>query len=583
MVATASISLPSHSHLETEECAPGALLGGKYRLDRLVGEGGMANIWLARNELLDLPVALKIVRREIRGTEAAARLLTEARVQANLRHPNVARVYDYGKTQSGDAFIVMELLEGYSLADWLERDGGLSPVLAVQIMLPVIDALCAAHRAGVVHRDLKPDNIFISHPSSDLCPKLLDFGIAKLNTDFNPRLTGQGGVVGSPAYMAPEQARGLSDVDERVDVWAACVVLYEAITGKPAFDGPNQLALMLAVIEEELPPLTSPDCEGLWPIIRAGLVKDRDGRTASMLTLGAQLAEWLAARGAAQNFGGDTVHWRYAFTPSDARTVVPTARAPRPRMSRMFGLNRKPADAHETSRLRTPSAAVRQGRRTLSPGAVRKAAALRLAVAACVGGGLLVLGVSQGPLSWLAPRPESAFALADGANPEPYLAQPASAEQVAQMNRVEPPVARARDIQTRGSSGVASASPAPQPAATDESPATTPRAAQPVFTRTVRSQADFTQPQPAQAAQQPAAVRSNRDSATNDPPTPRAHLELASFIGNEPPALQARSAQTATTAATTARPSTNVLNVSPRGKSVPSQPSEAELGLKNPW
>jgi len=245
MIATGSKMQRTEAALSGgADCAPGALLGGKYRLERLLGEGGMANVWLARNEFLDLPVALKIVRPEIRGSETAARLLTEARVQANLRHPNVARVYDYGQTESGDAFIVMELLEGYSMADWLEREGPLDPVLAVQVMLPVIDALCAAHRAGVVHRDLKPDNIFISHPTTDLCPKLLDFGIAKINTEFNPRLTGQGGVIGSPAYMAPEQARGLADCDERVDVWAACVVLYEAVTGKPAFDGTNYLALM---------------------------------------------------------------------------------------------------------------------------------------------------------------------------------------------------------------------------------------------------------------------------------------------------------------------------------------------------
>jgi serine/threonine-protein kinase len=595
MVATASILQTPETLLETEECAPGALLGGKYRLHRLLGEGGMANVWLARNELLDLPVALKIVRPQIRGSETAARLLTEARVQANLRHPNVARVYDYGQTSSGDAFIVMELLEGYSLAEWLERDGALSPVLAVQIMLPVIDALCAAHRAGVVHRDLKPDNVFISHPSSDLCPKLLDFGIAKLNTDFNPRLTGQGGVVGSPAYMAPEQARGLNDVDERVDVWAACVVLYEAITGKPAFDGSNHLALMLAVIEEELEPLVSPDCEDLWPILAAGLVKEREERTASMLTLGAQLAKWLAARGATQDLGGEPVHWRYAFSASDVDAAAPRARtrliaansnrAGAREDSRRVSANRRgsgdrraPADRHS----RTPWAAVRKGLRTmsLSPSAVRKAAAVRLALAACVGGGLLVLGMSQGPLSWLAPKPESAFALAEGGKSEPYIAQPATPAQLAQMNRAEALPARDSELPKRAP--VVDAS---QLAAATESEATAP--ANPVLTQTVRAQPDFTQSaRYAQAASarrhEAAAERLNRETAEQDAAAPaaRAQVELASFMDlKAAPAAKAHSAQPAAAS----RPVVNVLTVSPRSKSAASQPSEAELGLKNPW
>jgi serine/threonine-protein kinase len=456
MNASASIVLPSMTPLETEECAPGGLLGGKYRLERLLGEGGMANVWLARNELLDLPVALKIVRPEIRGSETAARLLTEARVQANLRHPNIARVYDYGQTASGDAFIVMELLEGCSLAEWIEREGALSPVLAVQLMLPIIDALCAAHRAGVIHRDLKPDNIFISYPTSALCPKLLDFGIAKINDGSkSARLTGRGGVVGSPAYMAPEQARGFEDCDERVDVWAACVVLYESITGKPAFDGANHLALMIAVIEEELAPLTGPDCAALWPILSAGLVKERDGRTSSMLTLGAQLAEWLASQGASQDLGGEPVHWRYAFSASEEAPMLAARRSSR--WNARVVSSASASDAHaETNRAHfdrrvsgrragdrrspTPLSTISGSRRTISfsPGAVRRAAAARLAVAACLGGGLLVLGLNHGPLAWLNPPPRAAFAAASA---EPYLAQPAPSDPLVQLP-VENQVAR---------------------------------------------------------------------------------------------------------------------------------------------
>jgi serine/threonine-protein kinase len=561
------------------------LLGGKYRLERLLGEGGMANVWLARNELLDLPVALKIVRPEIRGSETAARLLTEARVQANLRHPNIARVYDYGQTASGDAFIVMELLEGCSLAEWIEREGALSPVLAVQMMLPIIDALCAAHRAGVIHRDLKPDNIFISHPTSALCPKLLDFGIAKINDGSkNSRLTGRGGVVGSPAYMAPEQARGFEDCDERVDVWAACVVLYEAITGKPAFDGANHLALMIAVIEEELAPLTGPECDELWPILSAGLVKERDGRTSSMLTLGAQLAQWLAEQGAAQDLGGEPVHWKFAFSASDEGSGL-AIRRPSHWNARVsssasrsdahgdtsrgrFGFDRRMSDRRARDRRSpTPLTTISGSRRTisLSPGAVRRAAAARLAVAACLGGGLLVLGLNHGPLAWLNPHPRAAFAAAGA---EPYLAQPAPSDPLVQLpaeNQV------ARNDATR-----ALYEPHEKPA-------------QAVFARTVREPREESQPRvaaprpsaaPARAVNVGRVDASEPDGADSRAPVgPRAQLKVNAFPearAVEPNPAKARPA-------TTPRPA-NVLTVSPRAKGAqPPQPSEAELGLKNPW
>lgn len=582
MDATASILQPPRSALETEQCTAGALLGGKYRLVHQVGEGGMANIWLARNEFLDLPVALKIVRPEIRGSETAARLLTEARVQANLRHPNVARVYDYGQTAAGDAFIVMELLEGYSLTYWIEREGPLSAVTAVQIMLPIIDALCAAHRAGVVHRDLKPDNIFISHPTTDLCPKLLDFGIAKLNTEFNPRLTGRGGVIGSPAYMAPEQARGFVDCDERVDVWAACVVLYEAITGKPAFDGSNHLALMLAVIEEELEPLAGPDCEDLWPILSAGLVKERETRTASMITLGGQLAKWLAARGAKQDLGGEPVFWRYAFTPSDADVARPAqvARAfPSPRSSNDES-SRVRSERHLSSRERsydrraadrrtpTPLVTVRRAFRTntLSPAQIRKAAALRIGGASCAGVAVLLLGMTQGPLSWLLPRPEATFAMADEKS-APHVAQPARPEQLAQRAQPE------RDALVPPPPVVAQL-PAAKP---DSRPA---RSTQPLLAQTVRPQPDLTQI--ARRAYPPRVNRAATEAASKHAgakPT-RAQLELAAFLDPQGVSSDLSKDRTAQPEAGSESAS-DVVTVRPRSK--PVQPSEAELGLKRPW
>jgi len=564
------------------DCAPGALLGGKYRLERLLGEGGMANVWLARNEFLDLPVALKIVRPEIRGSETAARLLTEARVQANLRHPNVARVYDYGQTESGDAFIVMELLEGYSMADWLEREGPLDPVLAVQVMLPVIDALCAAHRAGVVHRDLKPDNIFISHPTTDLCPKLLDFGIAKCSSDCNPRLTGQGGVIGSPAYMAPEQARGLPDCDERVDVWAACVVLYEAITGKPAFDGSNYLALMLAVIEEELEPLTLPGCEELWPILAGGLNKEREQRTPTMLTLGAQLAKWLETRGAPQDLGGEPVHWRYAFSepsiivaPQLPRPRATSARSSRAGVERRQSFNRRVSDRRGS----TPLSAVRSFRtRTMSPSEIRKAAAAKIALAACVGGALLGLGLTQGPWSWLTPHPGQAYALSDE---QPVEAQASHIAQLATQPKPTPTHAGALPVA------------APQLSAAME-PEAKPERPQQFLTQGVRRQPEFAQvsrPVVLPSAEHAQAKRAAPHTITlaqatkaaespvvavSKTPTRNMKLDINSFLDPQD-ASALKQPSVAMQPPVTPRA---VVTVRPRPKA---QPSEAELGLKNPW
>jgi serine/threonine protein kinase len=391
-------STPMQSSIpDATACGEGALLGGKYRLRRLLGEGGMGNVWLADNELLELPVAIKIMRPEVRCCEAGARFLTEARVQAKLRHPNVVRVFDYGETAAGDAYIVMELLEGCSLADRLDTQGGFEPVSAVQLMLPVIDALCAAHRAGVIHRDLKPDNIFLVTSGEQLCPKLLDFGIAKLETEVEPRLTNPQGLIGSPAYMAPEQARGLDDVDQRADIWAACVVLYECITGKPAYDAANYQALLRTVIERDLPPLDVPGTEDLWPILRAGLMRERADRTTSMHELGLALAGWLVSVGEYDDVSREPLGWRWsAVSRIDDVFEVPE-------VSPAILRGRRSSRAHQRA---LAEALQRTGVATLlapTPAEVgglvkwlrtaRPSAAVRLGVASAFGAGILVFGM----------------------------------------------------------------------------------------------------------------------------------------------------------------------------------------------
>ena len=230
------------------------VIDGKYQLDAMLGEGGMATVWKAHHIMLRKDVAIKLVKPELRLGELTQRLILEAQVEAQLSHPSVVRVSDFGQTEDGTAFMVMELLQGRSLADELARCGKLDAEQSVRLLLPVIDALACAHEAGIVHRDLKPENIFLAHGDDDILrPKIVDFGIAKLAAaGFDSRLTQRGMLLGSPAYMAPEQALGEEDVDFRSDLWSIAVVLYEMVTGKALFSGPNFRAVLHAVVAEEI-------------------------------------------------------------------------------------------------------------------------------------------------------------------------------------------------------------------------------------------------------------------------------------------------------------------------------------------
>jgi serine/threonine-protein kinase len=302
----------------------GSLIGGKYRLETLLGEGGMGAVWQARNVMLDLPVAVKLLHRTVRDDDATARLFTEARVEARLNHPSIVRVFDFGETEHGEAYIVMELLEGTTLAELSDVHGPLPAQVAVGLLLPIVHGICAVHRADVVHRDLKPENIVVARVGACLRPKLLDFGIAKLSGEFSPRLTVDGSLLGSPAYMSPEQARGCVDVDARADVWALCVVLYELIAGSNPFTADNPYAVLRAVIERDPPVLKSSECTSLWPILRRGLAKDRRARIASACELGEALARWLVAQGETEDACGDSLARTWALGADADRRPVPT-------------------------------------------------------------------------------------------------------------------------------------------------------------------------------------------------------------------------------------------------------------------
>jgi serine/threonine-protein kinase len=286
----------------------GDVIAGKYRLDALLGEGGMGTVWRAFNLQLEAPVALKLIRAELDQATLGQRLKQEARAAAKLGHSAIVRVFDIGDSELGDPYIVMELLNGQTLGSLLATESRLPSVRAVQLLLPVADALVAAHAKGIVHRDLKPDNIFISREGEELRPKLLDFGIAKLSdeTGQNRQLTQAGAILGSPGYMSPEQARGQDDIDHRTDIWSFCVVLYETLSGTAPFTGNNYNSLMRAIVENEPTPLVNLWAADpvLWAIVQRGLAKDVAQRYGTMDELGCALAAWLVSQGIAEDVSG---------------------------------------------------------------------------------------------------------------------------------------------------------------------------------------------------------------------------------------------------------------------------------------
>jgi serine/threonine-protein kinase len=205
----------------------------------------------------------------------------------------------------------MELAHGETLAALLRREQRLSPIPALQLILPIVDGLRCAHERGIVHRDIKPENVFVARDTlGRVQPKLLDFGIAKLEQQPNvSRLTQVGEVLGSPEFMSPEQARGIGNVDLRTDVWALCVLIYEMLTGSVPFKVTNYNALMQAILHEQPVPTSEfgvGDRE-LWSILAKGLEKSREKRWASMSELGEAIAFWLFDRGIAEDVCGNSL------------------------------------------------------------------------------------------------------------------------------------------------------------------------------------------------------------------------------------------------------------------------------------
>ena len=261
----------------------GQTLGGKYKVLRVLGEGGMGSVYECEHVTLHRRVAIKVLNpTQARKNASVQRFHNEAQVAGAIGHPNICEIYDIGETDDGSPFLVMELLHGRTLADRIASEGALPFDDVVEIISQVLSGLVAAHDKGIIHRDIKPENVFLStRPGIPPLAKLLDFGISKVAGADDLHLTRTGMVMGTPFYMSPEQARGDRNLDHRVDIYATGVMMYECLTGRRPYTAANYNALLVQILttsprppHEIRPAVPLPFEE----VVRTAMHRERDKR-----------------------------------------------------------------------------------------------------------------------------------------------------------------------------------------------------------------------------------------------------------------------------------------------------------------
>jgi hypothetical protein len=306
---------------------PGDLIDDKYRIVRLIGEGGMGAVYEGENTRIHRRVAIKVLHASVAGmSDVVARFEREAQAAGRIGSEHIVEVLDLGSLASGDRYMVMEFMDGDSLSQRIRQRGRLQPSELYPIARQLLDALTAAHNAGIVHRDLKPDNVFLlrSRRSQADFVKLLDFGISKFGgTSTALSMTRTGAVMGTPYYMAPEQAKGSREVDHRVDLYAIGVILYEALAGQVPFLADTFNELLFKIVLEQPPPLVqlAPDLDPSFEqIVIKAMAREPGERFQTALELQQALDEWAART-------GHSAHSTGAY-PASAIGGAPTTRTP---------------------------------------------------------------------------------------------------------------------------------------------------------------------------------------------------------------------------------------------------------------
>jgi serine/threonine-protein kinase len=284
----------------------GEIIEGKYRIVRLIGEGGMGAVYEAKHTVIGKRVAVKVLLEKFHtNTDLVARLLQEARLASSIGHENIVDVIDFGTTDDGRSFVVMEFLEGEPLAQLVMREAPLPVERSLRIARQVASALGAAHAKGIYHRDVKPENVYLVRRGDADFVKVVDFGISKAvkqggeDPAESYRLTHTGLLLGTPLYMSPEQARGEDDLDHRVDIWALGVMLYECLTGEVPFHANNYLGIISQVLTRVAPPPSQlrPELgipQAVETVVMNAMEKDRQRRYQTMAALEHDLERLLA-------------------------------------------------------------------------------------------------------------------------------------------------------------------------------------------------------------------------------------------------------------------------------------------------